>query len=455
MGIQMFSASWNSFWCSLLQLFVLAVQHERKPIVDRKEQHKSSTSENDQEIMSQSKTRLKKDANSDSVNYLSLFQLNPLLMHAASNAPQPFQPTTKTPECGGIKMEETFIDDLSEDRLNTNNDSTALFDTVLEQKQLNDTFDLISLIESSLQNGFEAPSNGNSLESLPQSFLNNLTDESVTQFKIQLPNVLPKMHFVCEVGSRVLFKTFDWLRDIHILQHFASDIQVEMLKLSWAELLVLGLAQIVSSSQQAAQLKSMIISSLVNYVKSLIICSANETNQMKSKVDLKPASGKKLKKMLVNIMTINKFIDAIIQLDLDGIEFAHLRILCLFNPNKLVYSSETKVKNCHQRIAGNLQDYLQNREKSRDITHKRIVSMYQTLSILPSLDNKIIEKLFFNILVDFIRIENVIPYIINLNEAGDPKHDVKKEKEFDDENHSHSMNSDDQRYYSNYSGDEK
>lgn len=54
------------------------MQHERKPIVDRKQDaHKSSTSENDQEIMSQAKSRQKKDATNESMNYLSLFQLNP------------------------------------------------------------------------------------------------------------------------------------------------------------------------------------------------------------------------------------------------------------------------------------------------------------------------------------------------------------------------------------------
>lgn len=444
---------------NLCSSLFLAVQHERKPIVDRKDTQKSSTSENDINTteMTQSKSRLKKESNNDSVNYLSLFQLNPLLMHAASGVHQSqnFQPSPTKTELSGIKMEEPYIDDLNESKVN-NNESSEGFESVLEQK----LFEMINTIESSLQCGYEVYNNGSSEGILTETFLNNLTDENATTFKIQLPNLLPKMHFVCEVASRILFKSIDWLRSIQVWSHFEAEAQSDMLKHNWTELLILGLAQIISStSPQSAQLKSMIVSTLVNYVKSLIIYSTNETNHSKvgGKSEVKPVSGPKLKKMLMNIMMINKFIDTISQLELSSIEFAHLRVFCLFNPYKC-YSSDLKMKSCHQKVAANLQNHLRTREKSQSIAHDRVVAIYQALSILPSFDGKIIEKLFFNILVDFIKIDNVIPYIINLNaEAGDHRPDMMREDlELNDENNSHSMNSDDQRYYTNnYSGDEK
>jgi hypothetical protein len=60
----------------------------------------------------------------------------------------------------------------------------------------------------------------------------------------------------------------------------------------------------------------MIVTTLINYVKSLIIYSTNESHQLKlgRKADLKSTSGQKIKKMLNNIALINKFIDAIAQL---------------------------------------------------------------------------------------------------------------------------------------------
>jgi hypothetical protein len=227
-------------------------------------------------------------------------------------------------------------------------------------------------------------------------------------------------------------------------------VRSEMLKFNWAELLILGLAQIITSSQHPDQLKSMIVTTLVNHLKSLIMYSTTESNKIKisGKSDVKVMSGQKLKKIVNNIMMVNKFLDSITQLELDSIEFAHLRLFCLFNPNKC-YSKDVKLTLHYQRIALNLQTYLRTKEKSQSV-HERTVLIFQALSILPSLNGKIIEKLFFNILVDFIKIDNVIPIIMNLN-SGVGK--VKKEKDLDLEN-SQSMNSDDQRYY-NYSGDEK
>lgn len=435
-----------------------AVQHERKPIVDRKDPHKNSNSENDMNSteMAQAKSRLKKGSENDSVNYLSLFQLNPLLMHAASgmHQTQNFQASPKKPtELTGIKMEEPFIDEVVDNK--TNVECLETFESAFEQK----LFEMITTIESSLQAGFEMYNNGNSEENLPEAFLNNLTDENLTQFKIQLPNLLPKMHFVCEIGSRILFKSIDWLKDIRVWSYFDEEVQNEMLKLHWAELLVLGIAQTISTSQQSGQLKTMIVSTLVNYVKSLILYSTTEPSsqpKLSGKSEEKPPSGPKLRKMLINIMMINKFIEAITQLELNTIEFAHLRILCMFNPYKC-YSSDTKLKNYHQQVTGSLQNYLRSREKSQSTAQDRVISIYQALSALPSFDSKIIEKLFFNILVDFIRIDNVIPYIINLNpESGDHNQNVKREElDLNDENNSLSLNSDDQRYYNNYSGDEK
>lgn len=435
----------------------LAVQHERKPIVDRKDPHKNSTSENDMNSseMTQSKSRLKKDSTNDSVNYLSLFQLNPLLMHAASgiHQTQNFQVSPKkTTELTGIKMEEPFIDDIGDNK--TIVEGMETFESAFEQK----LFEMITTIETSLHTGYDGYNNGTSDDNLTDSFLGNLNDENLTQFKIQLPNLLPKMHFVCEVGSRILFKSIDWLKDMRVWSHFDEEVQNEMVKLHWAELLVLGLAQTISTSSQSGQLKAMIVSTLVNYVKSLILYSSNEPinpSKLSGKVEDKPPSGPKLKKMLINIMMINKFIDAIIQLELNTIEFAHLRVLCMFNPYKC-YSSDTKLKNYYQKVASSLQNYLRSREKSQVSAQDRMVSIYQALSSLPSFDSKIIEKLFFNILVDFIRIDNIIPYIINLNpETGDHNQNVKREElDLNDENNSLSLNSDDQRYY-NYSGDEK
>lgn len=368
-------------------------------------------------------------------------------MHAAgaSQFNLPTSPSKESPT--GSKSDETaFVSEISDAKVKA--ESSELMESVLEQKILNDTLDLIQIIENSLTASSYDNYNGNYIDNLSESFLQSLMDESCVQFKVQIPNLLPKMHFVCEIGSRVLFRTIDWFRDLQVFPFFSTDTQSEMLKMNWIELLVIGIAQTCSTSSQN-HLKSMIVSTLVNYVKSLLILS--EQNQ---KSDGKPTvKGRKIKKMLNNITMLNKFIDNFTLLELDAVEYAHIRLISFFNPNK-IYTTEIKLKSYQDKINENLRKHQRTHLKSSE---DRLIGIYQSLAILPSLDVKIIEKLFFNILVDFIKIDNVIPYLINLNAgAGEHKFDFKHEKEYEFDENSPSINSDDQRYY-NYSdgGDDK
>lgn len=128
-------------------------------------------------------------------------------------------------------------------------------------------------------------------------------------------------------------------------------------------------------------------------------------------------------------------------LELDASEYAHIRLLCLLNPNKC-YSSEIKLKTHHKKVTLSLSDYVG--EKSQDTGIQRTISIFQGLSILVQLDGKTVEKLFFNILVDFIKIDHVIPYIMNLNaNSKDAKQNVKKENDYE----LNDENNEDLRYY--------
>lgn len=421
----------------------LAVQHERKPLVDRKNDamKNAQISENSNDN-NNPKPRGKRDSSSSSVNYLSLFQLNPLLMHAAGASQFNMSSTTTSPSKESPKLDETaFISDVVEEK-SCKTESPELYESVLEQKLLNDTLDMIQMLETSLTSPSYDTLNGNH-DAFSQNFLHSLLDEQVIQFKVQIPNLLPKMHFVCEVGSRVLFKTIDWLRDLQVFQFFSTDAQSEILRSNWIDLLIIGITQVCVTSQQQ-HLKPMIVSTLINYVKSLIIISdkSSEGKSMK---------GRKMKKMMSNILMLNKFIDNLSALELDCVEFAHLRLISFFNPNKAYLCSDLKLKKYQEKIVESLRNY------QKPHNDDRLLTIFQSLTILPSFDIKIIEKLFFNILVDFIRIDSIIPYIVSLNAGvGDYRHEFKVEKDLDinDEN-SPSNNSDDQRYYNSDGGDDK
>jgi hypothetical protein len=248
------------------------------------------------------------------------------------------------------------------------------------------------------------------------------------------------------LGSKFLQNFLTNSTLFQVFQFFSSDTQSEILKVSWIDLLIIGIAQICCSSQQP-HLKPLIISTLVNYVKSILILS--------EKNDEKSVKGRKLKKLMSNVTMLNKFVDNLAALELDAIEFAHIRLISFFNPNKIFLSGDVKLAKFQERILESLKKYQKNARKSP--IDDRLLAIFQSLAILPSFDGKIIEKLFFNILVDFIRIDSIIPYIVNLNAGvGDYRQEFKMEKDLDinDEN-SPSNNSDDQRYYNSDGADEK
>jgi hypothetical protein len=192
-------------------------------LVDRKNDalKNAQNSENSND-MSTSKSRggkQNRETAANSVNYLSLFQLNPLLMHAAgaSQFPMPATSPSKESPVGSLKNDDPpFLPDLLvDDKMMSKSETNELYESVLEQAMLNDTLDMIQMVENALASSPFDVINGN-YETLTQGFLQSLVDENCVQFKVQIPNLLPKMHFVCEIGSRVLFKTIDWLRDLQV-----------------------------------------------------------------------------------------------------------------------------------------------------------------------------------------------------------------------------------------------
>jgi hypothetical protein len=102
----------------------------------------------------------------------------------------------------------------------------------------------------------------------------------------------------------------DFLREIQVWQHFNDvETQSDLFSKKWHELLIIGFAQCFSS--QSLQLKTVVISTMIDYVKSLM-CSTNE-NQTK-------LPGQQLKNILNNVWIVNKFIDAVLELQLTQVK---------------------------------------------------------------------------------------------------------------------------------------
>lgn len=417
-----------------------AVQHERKPLLDRKQEMKCNENDFDGKI------RVKKESN-DSVNYLSLFPS--FLMSQTLLQQQQQQQSLRhvaplpSPKSSDFEKIDDYEDEVEKQKPNDSKDS-SLYDAYFEQKQEDETFKLLNLVEANIEG------NQNNHCAVSKTFLVNLMNENVAQFNIQLPNVLPKMHYICEIASRVLFTTFDWIREVQVWKYIGEEEQTEIMKRNWCELFLIGLTQIVCRQQDGHELKNLFVTTLLNLVKSFIFC--------KKKDDEKSIKSSKIKKMILNIASLHKLLDhglsmseffshpkifynityeILYFLEIDNVEFSHLRILCLFNPAKS-YQAGNKIKAYHHEVFENLNNYMKQTLDPEDIQNRN-ASVFQIFLILSSFDPKIIEKLFFNILVDSINIDHIIPYMNNLD-MRDCKSEIKKEHELSSNDESFSYN---------------
>lgn len=107
-----------------------------------------------------------------------------------------------------------------------------------------------------------------------------------------------------------------------------------------------------------------------------------------------------------------------------------------------------KLKGHHKKLTANLQKYLE--EKFQD-ANSRIITIFQAITIVNTIEAKTVEKLFFNILVEFIKIDHVIPYIMNLN-SKENRQTIKTENDVDSNNEASffAKNHEENRSFSTY-----
>ncbi|XP_055636312.1 nuclear hormone receptor HR78 isoform X2 [Toxorhynchites rutilus septentrionalis] len=258
--------------------------------------------------------------------------------------------------------------------------------------------------------------------------------DSCSSFDIQVPNVLPNYlsaHYVCETGSRLLFATVHWMKKNHLFSMLSDSFQSELLRQTWPELFMIGLAQ--SSGQLSF---NTIMLALIQYMKTMIL-------------------NKKYGSDIINYLTkyvllIQEFVTDVQKLNLTDQEFAYMRLLCVFNPDNIL---QDNVKNQHlakiqdmiltslreyykrkhsrliasgseENIRGNddEDDYYERshhqQRQHRQNLDQRLVMILMKLPTLRALNSKKdLEDLFFSNLIGQVQIENVLTYILQTNDG--------------------------------------
>ncbi|KAL9707036.1 hypothetical protein quinque_010554 [Culex quinquefasciatus] len=262
--------------------------------------------------------------------------------------------------------------------------------------------------------------------------------EGCVSFDIQVPNVLPNYlsaHYVCETGSRLLFATVHWMKKNQLFSMLSDSFQSELLRQTWPELFMIGLAQ--ASGQLSF---NTIMLALIQYMKTLIL-------------------NKKYGSDIINYLTkyvllIQELVGELQKLNLTDQEFAYLRLLCVFNPDNIL---QDNVKNQHlakiqDMVLTSFREYYrakhsrlmaagseenireddeededsyyetssrhQQKRRQRQNSEQRLVTILMKLPTLRALNSKRdLEDLFFSNLIGQVQIESVLTYILQTNDG--------------------------------------
>lgn len=233
-------------------------------------------------------------------------------------------------------------------------------------------------------------------------FENDLISPNYASFNLQTPNLVSSyfnVHYVCESGSRIIFLTVVWLRKVQAFVNLPQRSQITLLRAAWPSLLALAVAQVRKLSQ------CTIINTLVNNVRQLS--------------DIEKIDPQKIKKLSEHIARLNSFIQAIQLQEPSDMEYALLRLACLFNPHTFLRRKEQSVRSYVQRVQQYVLLSLRKLIASHDLpayeADERFNSLVLHLMPLSALESDSIEDLFFSNLVGQVQIDNMLPYILTLS----------------------------------------
>merc|ERR1719483_1823934 len=120
----------------------------------------------------------------------------------------------------------------------------------------------------------------------------------------------PTIHFVCETASRLLFQALHWTKSIPAFNLLKYDTQIGLVRNSWSDLFVLGLAQISGQVSVPSMLAL-----IVNHQQTRLAREQDNIN---------------VKEVTASICRIHEFVQALDKLNIDEKEFAYIRAIALF-----------------------------------------------------------------------------------------------------------------------------
>lgn len=282
----------------------------------------------------------------------------------------------------------------------TNTQSDALLELALEKETVAQCIELISKLQqdiAALADDEHSLSRPASVQERRDSGDSAIINEQNVKFDLQPPSFLPQLwnaHYLCETGSRLLFLSINWIKKIRTLQSINEDTLVTLLRNAWPQLIVLGIVQ----RRQVLSINS-ILTALVSQLRTLIV------------QEKQPAAAK-LKQYCQHVATIQDVIVEMSRLQCDEYEFAYLKVICVLSADS---SKTTELAGLYERAIAGLKQHLEEIYAPHQV-FIRFSKLILKLTVLRAFEPDIVEYLLFNNLLQQIKIDNIIPYIVSLGQ---------------------------------------
>lgn len=279
--------------------------------------------------------------------------------------------------------------------------SNDLIELAMEKDMVAQCVELIGKLQSDI-NSFDEENalhiKNESFDRKDSDFLPHILNEQNVKFELQPPSLFPPLmnaHYVCETGSRLLFLSINWIKKIRTFQILNEDTLVQMLKNCWPELILIGLVQ----CRQLLSINSILMA-LLNQLKALIV-------QEKK-------SGKKLQRICQHVVGIKDFIMDVSKMNCDEYEFGFMKLVCVLSADT---EGTSEASQLYDRTIENLRQYLETHEmenQNGESAFNRFSKIILKVMALRTLDQEVVEELLFNNLLQQIKINSIIPYIVSL-----------------------------------------
>jgi len=219
-------------------------------------------------------------------------------------------------------------------------------------------------------------------------------DPCLVYFHLSCPALPPSplnIQFVCESASRILFHSIHWARKVPVFMDMSCSIQVSILRSTWADLFILGLAQ----CSHLLPL-SDILSAIVSHLQACLVMDSFSLSRTRQ---------------LVNTLTnIKNIVNRVSNLSLDQEEFAYLRLTILFGFDQ-TSSEQGLFESLSDSVLSSFRDYCQ---RKNDFSEGRFSKILLRTIPLRSFPADLLEELFFSGLIGEVKIDSVIPYILSM-----------------------------------------